>query len=86
VLNPPRTPADRHLPAEIRSVLEERFWRPVEQHSTLEALEDADALVAAPDRHPMLFADHGIVHVRDIAAGVIDLAAIVEGILLPVEA
>ena len=38
----------------------------------------------AANGHPALFADHGIVHVRDIAAGVVELAATVEGVLLPV--
>src|SRR4051794_41546131 len=51
--------------------------------STLEALRDDHALGRGSDGHPALFADHGIVHVRDVAAGVVDLAATVDGILLP---
>ena len=58
-------------------MLEERFWRPVEAGSTVEALRDDDAFGSA------LLSDHGIVHVRDIAAGVVELAATVEGVLLP---
>ncbi len=73
---------DRHLSPELRTILEERFWRPIVEGSTLEALRDDHALGAA-DGHPALFADHGIVHVRDIAAGVVELAATVEGVLLP---
>jgi hypothetical protein len=84
VLNASRASPDVYLPDEIRSVLEERFWRPVEEGSTLEALQDVEGLMAAPDTHPMLFADHGIVHARDIAAGVVDLASLVEGLLFPV--
>ncbi len=64
-------------------MIEERFWRPVEEGATLEALHDGDALAAAPDAHPMLFADHGIVHARDVAAGVVELASTVEGVLVP---
>jgi hypothetical protein len=82
VADPPLASIDRHLAAEVRSVLEQRFWRPVEDGSTVEALRDADELGPAGE-HPVLFADHGIVHVRDIAAGVVDLAATVEGVLLP---
>src|SRR3954469_1816848 len=74
---------DRHLAAELRSVLEERFWRPMVEGSTLEALRDDHALGRGSYGHPALFADHGIVHVRDVAAGVVDLAATVDGILLP---
>jgi hypothetical protein len=78
------TTIDSHLPAEVRSVLEERYWRRVEEGSMLEALSaDDDALLSAPDAHPALFADHGVVHARDVAAGVVDLADTVEGILLP---
>src|SRR3954454_3207312 len=71
---------DDLLAAEIRSVLEERFWRSVEDGATLEALRDGRGALSA---HPALFADHGIVHARDIAARVIDLAATVDGVLLP---
>jgi hypothetical protein len=74
---------DRHLAAELRSVLEERFWRPMVEGSTLKALRDDHALGRASDGHPALFSDHGLVHVRDVAAGVVELAETVDGILLP---
>ena len=65
-------------------MLEERFWHRVEEGSRLESLSaDDDALLSAPDAHPALFADHGVVHARDIATGVVDLAEAVEGVLLP---
>src|SRR4051812_26185230 len=71
---------DDLLAAEIRSVLEERFWRSVEDGATLEALRDERGALAA---HPALFADHGIVHARDIAARGSEPAATVGGVLLP---
>ncbi len=74
---------DRHLSAELRALLEERFWRPMVEGSTLEALRDDHAAGHGSNEHPALFADHGIVHVRDIAAGVVDLAATTAGVLLP---
>ncbi len=64
-------------------MLEERFWRPMVEGSTLEALRDDHANGRGSYGHPALFADHGIVHVRDVAAGVVDLAATVDGILMP---
>ena len=64
-------------------MLEEQFWRPMVKGSTLEALRDDHALGLGSYGHPALFADHGIVHVRDVAAGVVDLAATVDGVLLP---
>ena len=37
----------------------------------------------APDKHPALFSDHGVVHARDVAAGTLELADVVDGRLLP---
>lgn len=64
-------------------MLEERLWRPVCDGMTVEALRDDDLLVSSPETHPALFSDHGIVHVRDVAAGLVDLAATTNGVLLP---
>src|SRR5437763_3399957 len=74
---------DRCLSRDIRSILEERFWRPVEENSTLEAVSDDGWVISTLGLHPALFADHGIVHVRDVAAGVVELARTAEGTLLP---
>ena len=74
---------DRYLDPEVRSVLEERFWRPVVDGSSVEALRENGVVGWAANGHPALFADHGIVHVRDIAAGVVNLAVTAEGVLLP---
>jgi hypothetical protein len=79
-------PIDRHLSREVRAILEERFWRPVEEVSTLEALPGDASFVSAPGTHPALFGDHGVVHARDVAAGVVELAGTVEGVLLPARA
>lgn len=39
--------------------------------------------MSAPEKHPALFSDHGVVHVRDVAAGTLELADILVGGLLP---
>lgn len=74
---------DRHLAGEIRSMLEERLWRGAGAGLTVEALRSDDTLAISPGSHPALFSDHGIVHVWDVAAGVIELAATTNGVLLP---
>ena len=74
---------DRCLSKDLRSILEERFWRPVEEVSTLEAVSGDGWVISTLGLHPALFADHGIVHVRDVAAGVVELAGIADGTLLP---
>lgn len=64
-------------------MLEERFWRPIEHGAVLESLAHDPAFLADPVNHPALFSDHGVVHVRDVAAGVLWLADTVNGLLLP---
>jgi len=54
MLEPTISPLDRHLPVEIRSMLEERLWRPVGDGLTVEALLDDDLLVSSPETHPAL--------------------------------
>ena len=77
---------DRHLAGEIRSMLEERLWRGGHVGLTVEALLNDEALATSPASHPALFSDHGIVHVRDVASGIVDLAATTNGVLLPARA
>jgi hypothetical protein len=74
---------DELLPAALRGDLEERLWRPIETQATLELLADDPAFAASPGTHPAIFADHGIVHVRDVALGVIRLVETANGVLLP---
>lgn len=74
---------DHYLPDDVRATLEERFWRTVEEKSTLEAFSGDDTIVSAPDLHVALFSDHGVVHARDVAAGALELADVLEGSLLP---
>ena len=74
---------DEHLPPGLRADLERRFWRPIEAGATLEALVDDPAFYDDPGRHPAMFADHGVVHVRDVAGGLVHLVDTVDGVLLP---
>jgi hypothetical protein len=74
---------DRYLPEDVRTILEERFWHTVEEKSTVEAFSRDRTILGAPDTHPALFSDHGVVHARDVAAGTLELADVVDGRLLP---
>jgi hypothetical protein len=73
---------DDHLAPDVRAYLEERFWRPIEAQATLEVLRHDPTFFADPGRHPAMFADHGVVHVRDVAANLIELLETVDGVLL----
>ena len=74
---------DDVVPADVLALLEERFWRPIEHTATFEALRASGGRVVDGTDHPFLYSDHGVVHVRDIARGVVELAAGMDGVLLP---
>ena len=74
---------DDYLPPALRGSLEETLWRPIEAQATLEVLCDDPSFFDDPGRHPAMFADHGVVHVRDVAAGLVRLVEVVDGVLLP---
>jgi hypothetical protein len=74
---------DGILTPAVRGYLEDRFWRPIEAQASLEALRDDPAFLASPGSHPAMFADHGVVHVRDVAIGLIRLLETIDGVLLP---
>lgn len=76
-------PLDDFLPAPLRHTIEARYWAPIGAAATVERFIDDPALHAAPDRHPALFSDHGVVHVRDVAGSAAALAARLHGTLLP---
>ena len=82
----PVTELDDHLPRAVRTYLEERFWRPIEAQASLEVLWDDPAFLSDPGRHPAIFADHGVVHVRDVAIGLVRLLDTINGVLLPARA
>ena len=79
----PLVELDAYLSGDVRTYLEERFWRPIEAQATLEVLRDDPGFLADPGRHPAIFADHGVVHVRDVAIGLTRLLDTINGVLLP---
>jgi hypothetical protein len=79
----PGAELDEYLPRSVRTYLEERFWRPIEAQASLEVLWDDPAFLADPGTHPAIFADHGVVHVRDVAIGLVRLLDTIDGVLLP---
>lgn len=81
---PTESPAlDPHIPRDLRERLEESLWRPIEARSTLEVLQEDPAFLADPGSHPAMFADHGVVHARDVATGLVGLTDSMNGLYLP---
>jgi len=71
------------MPQDVLETLEERYWQPIADNATFEAMRASGGRIEDATSHPFLFSDHAVVHVRDIARGVIDLAAWADGLLLP---
>lgn len=74
---------DAFLPPHLRAYLEDRFWQPIQARATLETLREDPDFLRDPGRHPAMFSDHGVVHARDIANGVVHLVDGIDGLLLP---
>lgn len=73
---------DDLLSAPVLRELEERYWRPVEVPTSLEALLADVAWTADPGGHVALYSDHGVVHVRDVAQRAAALAESLQGVLI----
>lgn len=71
------------LPTDTLLLIEQRFWESIRVGSFVEHFADDPALHAAPDKHPALYSDHGVTHVRDIAHTAAELAARNDGVLVP---
>ena len=74
---------DRVIPRQLREEFEQRYWRPIELAATLERFADDPEFYRDPHGHVALFADHGIVHVRDVASRLAAMAEALNGALLP---
>lgn len=74
---------DQRIPRSLREEIEESLWRPIEARSTLEVLKDDPRFLVNPGSHPAMFADHGVVHVRDVATGLLHLTETMNGLFLP---
>ncbi len=74
---------DRWVSAAIRDEIEQRFYRLVNEQARLDRLIDDPDFMAAPLNHVGLFADHGVVHVRDVANQVLAVLDVCHGVLIP---
>lgn len=75
-------PLDVHLPETIRRRLEDSYYKPINLRATLEYLSahSREFLVESP---AALYSDHGVVHVRDVAARILEVLDVINGVLIP---
>lgn len=74
---------DRYLPARLRSWIEEEFYARVSAQSRLEQIQHDPVFLDTPWKHSAMFSDHGVVHVRDVAARVLLVLQTINGVLIP---
>ena len=65
------TRRDHYLPAAVRATIEEVYYAPINRLACLEALLQDASFLRNPVTHPGLFADHGVVHARDVTQQVL---------------
>jgi hypothetical protein len=76
-------PLDRYLSPAVRSTIEQRYYARINAQSRLgEALQDP-AFLSNLSGHVTLFADHGVVHVRDTARQIVQVLSVLNGVLFP---
>ncbi len=76
-------PLDRYLPETIRSQIEQAYYARVNAQSQFEQLIRDASFWQNPKKHPALFSDHGIVHVRDVAHQILRVLKTIQGVLIP---
>jgi len=63
----PTMQLDKYLPATIREQIEHRYYAQINRKSRLDEVAHDEEFLALLEEHVVLFGDHGVVHVRDVA-------------------
>src|SRR5918998_1218088 len=73
---------DRYLPASIRGHIEQHYYARINAQARLEQLLQDPEFLRDPAHHVALFADHGVVHVRDVATQILRVLDTINGVLI----
>lgn len=74
---------DRHLSERIRIQIEARYLAPINAKARLEQAMYDPLFYQDPRNYPPLFADHGVVHHRDVACQILQVLDTAHGLLIP---
>ena len=74
---------DRYLPEKIRAKIEHDYYARVNEQAQLDRVAHDAAFLASPLTHVAAFSDHGVVHVRDVAANILQVLDTIHGVLIP---
>ncbi len=73
---------DHYLPASISGYIEQQYYVRVNAQARLEQVLQDPEFLRDPARHVALFADHGVVHVRDVATQILRVLDTINGVLI----
>ncbi|MCB0225989.1 MAG: hypothetical protein KDI02_20040 [Anaerolineae bacterium] len=74
---------DRYLAEKIRVQIEQNYYAKVSEQAELDYVARDDVFLADPYKHVALYSDHGVVHVRDVAATILPILDTINGVLIP---
>ena len=74
---------DRWLSTDVRNSIEQRYYAQVNEQARFENLIRDPEFPGKRGPHVGLFADHGVVHVRDVARQCLSVLDTVHGVLIP---
>ena len=77
---------DAFLDPEVRRAIEETWSARINEQASLAAALADPSFLEAPSRHVALYADHGVVHARDVALMLLQVLDTANGRLIPTRA
>ena len=76
-------PLDQCIAPHIRSVIEQTYYARINAQAQLQQALKDPLFLQNPSEHVALFADHGVVHVRDVAQQILQVLEAIHGVLIP---
>lgn len=73
---------DKYLSSTIREQIEERYYAQINRKSRLDHVAHDEEFLELLEEHVVLFGDHGVVHVRDVARQILRVLEVSNGVLI----
>lgn len=73
---------EKYLPERLRTRIE-GYYAQVSAQAQLDIVAYNDEFLANPMSHVAMYSDHGVVHVRDVAANILQVLNCINGVLIP---
>jgi hypothetical protein len=76
-------PLDQIIAPHVRAAIEQRYYARINAQAQLAEVLKDPLFLQHPAAHAALFADHGVVHVRDVTQQVLQVLDAIHGVLIP---